>query len=346
MSASYKIVFSGQVKKNTDLSVAINQLSRLLNIPNFVCEKLFDGKAYALEKNLTSVEAVKKESSLKALGLITKVQPQKPEKENVTPANNNITRESISAGTSLQTYRFIQQKQNNNHLIYLIKNWQLMLLKIGLYFCYTALIIATSAAILTAFKLVTVANDSQINKQLLNYDNYKHYLNNQQSNSPVSAYINNNNTSYEALQEQQQINRYFADFSSAINHYAKQVNQRDVSAMGGVKLKQHLQEIDALGPQFAFWQQLTTLASALENDATNMAKLSNENPLKVQWINAVDWISQSYIREQQNPSLNIVKTTPHTTHIKLQLNLIVLLSFMCFVALLTAFLNNTLKRKI
>ncbi|MEI8620947.1 hypothetical protein P4S66_08790 [Pseudoalteromonas sp. B129b] len=50
MSATFKIVFNGQLYQNTDLTSAQEKLSQLLNIPHNIVVQLFDGKAYALKK--------------------------------------------------------------------------------------------------------------------------------------------------------------------------------------------------------------------------------------------------------------------------------------------------------
>ncbi|WFO19855.1 hypothetical protein ATS73_003430 [Pseudoalteromonas sp. H100] len=65
MSATFKIIFNGQLQQHADISLVQKQLSQFLNIPHTIAIKLFDGKSYALKKDLTSIEAVKTESSLK-----------------------------------------------------------------------------------------------------------------------------------------------------------------------------------------------------------------------------------------------------------------------------------------
>jgi hypothetical protein len=113
--------------------------------------------------------------------------------------------------------------------------------------------------------------------------------------------------------------------------------------MGGNKLKQHLQEIDELGPQFMFWQQLTQLAVQLEQDAPNLAKLADNNLAKILWINAIDWISQGYIRAQQQKEQPISQAQPTqgSTKQATQLNLVLLLTFMSFITLSIIMLKAT-----
>jgi hypothetical protein len=65
VSATFKIIFNGQLQQHADISLVQKQLSQFLNIPHTIAIKLFDGKSYALKKDLTSIEAVKAESSLK-----------------------------------------------------------------------------------------------------------------------------------------------------------------------------------------------------------------------------------------------------------------------------------------
>ena len=66
-----------------------------------------------------------------------------------------------------------------------------------------------------------------------------------------------------------------------------------------------------------------------------MSKLGNDNPDKIQWINAVDWISQSYIRQQQNKP-DALPVTPTNTQLAKSpiLDLTLLISLMSFLTLI------------
>jgi len=55
-----------------------------------------------------------------------------------------------------------------------------------------------------------------------------------------------------------------------------------------------------------------------------MSTLNNTDPNKVQWINAVDWISQRYIRQQQNGNAHPKVNQPNNAVINLTLSISVL----------------------
>jgi hypothetical protein len=220
MSATYKIVFTGKLKDNTDISTVTCQLSTLLNIPYRVCEKLFDGKAYALLKDLTSIEAVKKESSLKALGLITKVHPQTT--SHTTQPINKAPNAAHTQAPALvpHSYKLVTQPIiiNNEKREHKLKKYRAILINSLLYSCYMALLISCIFAAATAFTLFTAPKNDVTNNTHLAYENYKVYLNNQLNRSAQTPYENSSHASYEALQTQQQINDYFTQFSNSINN--------------------------------------------------------------------------------------------------------------------------------
>ena len=325
VSATFKIVFNGQLYQNTDLTSAQEQLSQLLNIPHNIVIQLFDGKAYALKKDLSSIDAVKTESSLKKLGLITKVEPQlitvisqsqnnqialtehskntdKHISESTDGKSISIQNERLDTDEAPNTAAAIKQSYNKYKLL---RNT----LKSALYFCYCALCIITLVGVVISVNALknnfgtlnnTTTNNTTTNNTTTNnlsYQNYKQYLIDQNSlNQPIQK-VTNNQTANPTLQKS---NEYFSRFSSLINSYAQSTGQADIKTMGGDKLQQHLQEIDDLGPKNEFWQQLIQLSKSLDNDKHAIGMLNNTDPAKVQWINAVDWISQSYIRQQQN----------------------------------------------
>ncbi|MEL0640831.1 hypothetical protein V6260_09480 [Pseudoalteromonas aliena] len=315
MSATFKIVFNGQLYQNTNLTSAQVKLSQLLNIPSNIVVQLFDGKAYALKKDLSSIEAVKIESSLKKLGLITKVEPQlitvisqsqnnqialtehskntdKHISESTDGKSISIQNERLDTNEAQNTAAAIKQSCNKYKLL---RNT----LKSALYFCYCALCIITIIGVVISVKALKNNFDTPNNETTnnLSYQNYKQYLIDQNSlNQPVQKVTNDK----KANPSQQKSNKYFNRFSLLINSYAQSTGQADIKTMGGDKLQQHLQEIDDLGPKNEFWQQLIQLSKSLNNDTHTMAALNNTDPAKVQWINAVDWISQSYIRQYQN----------------------------------------------
>ncbi|GAA60578.1 hypothetical protein P20652_2444 [Pseudoalteromonas sp. BSi20652] len=320
VSATFKIVFNGQLYQNTDLTFAQEQLSQLLNIPHNIVVQLFDGKAYALKKDLSSIDAVKTESSLKKLGLVTKVEPQRTTA--ISQSQNNqialtehskntdkhisestdgksisIQNKHLDTGEAPNTVPAIRQPYNKYKLL---RNT----LKSALYFCYCALCIMTIIGVVISVNALKnnfgTLNNTTINNTTTNnlsYQNYKQYLIDQNSLNQPTQKVTNSQT---ANASQQKSNEYFSRFSSLINSYAQSTGQADIKTMGGDKLQQHLQEIDDLGPKNEFWQQLIQLSKSLDNDKHAIGMLNNTDPAKVQWINAVDWISQSYIRQQQN----------------------------------------------
>ncbi|WP_346774196.1 hypothetical protein [Pseudoalteromonas sp. SA25] len=322
MSATFKIVFNGQLYQNTDLTSAQEQLSQLLNIPHNIVIQLFDGKAYALKKDLSSIDAVKTESSLKKLGLITKVEPQLISVTSQSQSQNNqialtehskntdkhisestngksisIQNERLDTDEAPNTAAAIKQSYNKYKLL---RNT----LKSALYFCYCALCIITIIGVVLSVNALknnfgTLNNETTNNTTTnnLSYQNYKQYLIDQNSlNQPTQKVTNERTTN----PTQQKSNEHFSRLSSLINSYAQSTGQADIKTMGGDKLQLHLQEIDDLGPKNEFWQQLIQLSKSLDNDKHAIGMLNNTDPAKVQWINAVDWISQSYIRQHQN----------------------------------------------
>ncbi|XQF92215.1 hypothetical protein ACOBV9_12535 [Pseudoalteromonas espejiana] len=65
-----------------------------------------------------------------------------------------------------------------------------------------------------------------------------------------------------------------------------------------------------------------------------MSALANNDPNKIQWINAVDWISQSYIRQQQNQPKAIQSTPTDTMQADSPiLDLTLIISLMSFLTL-------------
>ena len=363
VSATFKIVFNGQLYQNTDLTSAQEQLSQLLNIPHNIVVQLFDGKAYALKKDLSSIDAVKTESSLKKLGLITKVEPQlstltSQSKNNqiaLTEHNKNtdkhisestdgksisIQNERLDTGKAPNTAAAIKQSYNKYKLL---RNT----LKSALYFCYCALCIITLVGVVISVNALknnfgtlnnTTTNNTTTNN--LSYQNYKQYLIDQNSLNQPTQKVTNEQT---ANPTQQKSNEYFSRFSSLINSYAQSTGQADIKTMGGDKLQQHLQEIDDLGPKNEFWQQLVQLSKGLDNDKHVIGMLNNTDPAKVQWINAVDWISQSYIRQHQNSQTT--NNSPVTTDEPSNpiLNLTLLISMLSLFSLLVIAIKMKLR---
>ncbi|MBH0057439.1 hypothetical protein I6F65_10745 [Pseudoalteromonas sp. SWXJZ94C] len=363
VSTTFKIVFSGQLNDDADISNVQSKLSEFLSIPHYIVIKLFDGKAYALVKNLTSIDAVKTESKLKAFGLITKVEPQFP---SVIPTekntdskqiilhkasvdSDNLNREKTdSEQHNQQTNSVIKEPISNTVAATNTKNkWLTRTLKTSLYINYIILFILVISSIVIASKLITsnLATKNSSNETIENfsYTRYKQYLN-YQSIAPV-----NNNSDEKIKTDQQQINDYFILFSHSINNYADTVGQLNIEAMGGDKLKQHLQEIDDLGPQFMFWQQLTRLAKNLNDDAPYMSQFEKTDPAQIQWINAIDWISQGYIRQNQDKSQNLTQQAEPLpvalqNNSTLTLNLVLLITLMSFLTLLIILLKGKLRR--
>lgn len=333
MSASFKIIFNGQLHQNADISTVQDQLCQFLKIPHNVAVKLFDGKAYALVKNLSSIDAVKTEVQLKNFGLITKVEPhakitavEKPalSKQLIVTKNDS----AIKAATS--------KIKSISPLINSPAKLPKIALQSALFFCYSLLFICIICAAVIS---INTLQKNIISKPVdvlptLSYSNYKQYLNNQNNRTEV-AIENRDNTENLQKEPQQHINSYFTSFSSLINNYADILNQPNIESMGGEKLKQHLQEIDALGDTHLFWQQLISLAKSLNNDAYLMSLLANNDPNKIQWINAVDWISQSYIRQQQSQPKAIQSTPTDTMQADSPiLDLTLLISLMSFLTLI------------
>ncbi|WP_253188824.1 hypothetical protein [Pseudoalteromonas sp. EB27] len=363
MSATFKIVFNGQLYQNTDLTSAQEQLSQLLNIPHNIVVQLFDGKAYALKKDLSSIDAVKTESSLKKLGLITKVEPQlitvisqsqnnqialtehskntdKHISESTEGKSISIQSERLDTGKAPNTAAAIKQSYNKYKLL---RNT----LKSALYFCYSALCIITLIGVVISvnalknnFGILNNGTTNNTTTNNLSYQNYKQYLIDQNSlNQPAQKVTNERTTN----PTQQKSNEYFRRFSSLINSYAQTTGQADIKTMGGDKLQQHLQEIDDLGPKNEFWQQLIQLSKSLDNDKHAIGMLNNTDPAKVQWINAVDWISQSYIRQHQNSQT--INNSPVATYEPSNpiLNLTLLISMLSLFSLLVIAIKMKLR---
>ena len=363
VSATFKIVFNGQLYQNTDLTSAQEKLSQLLNIPHNIVVQLFDGKAYALKKDLSSIDAVKTESSLKKLGLITKVEPQlstvisqsqnnqialtehskntdKHISESTNGKNISIQNERLDTDEAPNTAAAIKQSYNKYKLL---RNT----LKSGLYFCYCALCIITIIgvgisvnALKNNFGTLNNGTTNNTTTNSLSYQNYKQYLIDQNSLNQPTQKVTNEQA---ANPTQQKSNEYFSRFSSLINSYAQSTGQADIKTMGGDKLQQHLQEIDDLGPKNEFWQQLVQLSKGLDNDKHVIGMLNNTDPAKVQWINAVDWISQSYIRQQQNSQTT--NNSPVTTYEPSNpiLNLTLLISMLSLFSLLVIAIKMKLR---
>ncbi|WP_241763419.1 MULTISPECIES: hypothetical protein [unclassified Pseudoalteromonas] len=363
MSATFKIVFNGQLYQNTDLTSAQEQLSQLLNIPHNIVVQLFDGKAYALKKDLSSIDAVKTESSLKKLGLITKVEPQlitvisqsqnnqialtehskntdKHISECTEGKSISVQSERLDTGKAPNTAAAIKQSYNKYKLL---RNT----LKSALYFCYSALCIITLIGVVISvnalknnFGILNNGTTNNTTTNNLSYQNYKQYLIDQKSLNQPAQKVTNERT---ANPTQQKSNEYFRRFSSLINSYAQSTGQADIKTMGGDKLQQHLQEIDDLGPKNEFWQQLIQLSKSLDNDKHAIGMLNNTDPAKVQWINAVDWISQSYIRQHQNSQT--INSSPVSTDEPSNpiLNLTLLISMLSLFSLLVIAIKMKLR---
>jgi len=319
VSPTFKIVFSGQLHQDADITFAQEQLSQLLKIPHDIVIQLFDGKSYALKKDLTSIDAVKTESSLKKFGLITKVEPQRTapviQSQNsqlVCPEHiqNDDKEVPLKANDKSSALQSIKAQLNTvfeqtNTKTKLLNNT----LKSALYLCYLALFIVTLFGLSTSYTVIksTLSTSDESAQSKLSYQQYKLYINKQ------------NNTKHQpqmAITEQgtktgsSENNQYFSKFVAHINSYAKTLGQANVNAMGGAKLQQHLQEIDDLGPKNEFWKQIILLAKNLNNDSHKMSALQSDDSAKIQWINAVDWISQSYIRQHQSTDKPNTKSEP------------------------------------
>jgi len=354
VGATFKIIFNGQLHQDADITSAQEQLSQLLNIPHNIVIQLFDGKAYALKKDLSSIDAVKTESSLKKFGLITKVEPQlaKPQNNQVVlsehseDTNKHISKSTHEKSTSTQSELLntdaapsknstIEQSDDKYKLL---RNT----LKSALYFCYCALFIITLLGAVISFNALknNFCTPNNVTTNNLSYQNYKQYLIDQNSLNQSVQKVTNDHTANPTLQKS---NEYFSRFSSLINSYAQSTGQADIKTMGGDKLQQHLQEIDDLGPKNEFWQQLVQLSKSLNNDTHTMAALNNTDPAKVQWINAVDWISQSYIRQHQNSQTT--KNPPVTTDEPSNpiLNLTLLISMLSLFSLLVIAIKMKLR---
>ncbi len=334
MSASFKIIFNGQLHQNADISTVQEQLCQFLKIPHNVAVKLFDGRAYALVKDLSSIDAVKTESKLKSFGLITKVEP-----------HASVRAPQSAAGTKLVVARNEPAVKKIANTITSIKKSGVnsptalpkLALQSALFFCYSLLFICLICSAVISFntlKMSMIDSSSASPSTTLNYVHYKQYLANQKKHPEVTL-PNTHNTDELNQGAQQKIDSYFARFSTHINSYAKILKQPNINSMGAERLKQHLQEIDALGTEHVFWEQLINLAKSLNNDAHVMSKLGNDNPDKIQWINAVDWISQSYIRQQQNKP-DALPVTPTNTQLAKSpiLDLTLLISLMSFLTLI------------
>ena len=216
-----------------------------------------------------------------------------------------------------------------------------------MYFCYCALCIITIIgvgisvnALKNNFGTLNNGTTNNTTTNSLSYQNYKQYLIDQNSLNQPTQKVTNEQA---ANPTQQKSNEYFSRFSSLINSYAQSTGQADIKTMGGDKLQQHLQEIDDLGPKNEFWQQLVQLSKGLDNDKHAIGKLNNTDPAKVQWINAVDWISQSYIRQHQNSQTT--NNSPVTTYEPSNpiLNLTLLISMLSLFSLLVIAIKMKLR---
>ncbi|WMS91820.1 hypothetical protein [Pseudoalteromonas sp. HL-AS1] len=224
MSATFKIVFNGQLYQNTDLTSAQEQLSQLLNIPHNIVVQLFDGKAYALKKDLSSIDAVKTESSLKKLGLITNVEPQlstvtsksqnnqialtehskntdKHISESTSGKNISIQNERLDTGEAPNTAAAIKQSYNKYKLL---RNT----LKSAFYFCYCALCIITIIGVVISVNALknnfgTLNNGTTNNTTTnsLSYQNYKQYLIDQNSLNQPTQKVTNEQAANPTLQK-------------------------------------------------------------------------------------------------------------------------------------------------
>ncbi|MBH0003866.1 hypothetical protein [Pseudoalteromonas sp. SWYJZ12] len=353
MDATFKIIFNGQLHQDADITSAQEQLSQLLNIPHNIVIQLFDGKAYALKKDLSSIDAVKTESSLKKFGLITKVEPQltKPLNnqlvltEHSEDTNKHISKSTHEKSTSAQSELLnTDAASSKNSTIEQSNKYKLLhnTLKSALYFCYCALFIITLLGAVISFNALknNFGTPSNVTTNNLSYQEYKQYLIDQNSLNQSVQKVTNDQTANPTLQKS---NEYFNRFSSLINSYAQSTGQADIKTMGGDKLQQHLQEIDDLGAKNEFWQQLIRLSKSLDNDKHAIGMLNNTDPAKVQWINAVDWISQSYIRQHQNSQT--INNSPVTTYEPSNpiLNLTLLISMLSLFSLLVIAIKMKLR---
>ena len=305
MSATFKIIFNGQLHQHANISLVQKQLSQFLNIPHTIAIKLFDGKSYALKKDLTSIEAVKKdltsieavkaESSLKEMGLITRVELHQSTaltaKQYPLALKKLTKHDDAEEHKTSNSKRTLLQKKTNSiqTIITRYKNDKVKLqrssLKSLLYLCYIALLVMTITGLTISYNLLSnTISESQSNTIIgLTYQDYKQYITEQKavSNQQKTNLSANNNA------QQSHDNEQFNRFSLLINSYADSVKQPNIEKMGGEKLNLRLQEIDDLGEKNAFWLQLINLAKSLNNDAHTMSTLNNTDPNKVQWINAV-----------------------------------------------------------
>ncbi|MFL3651819.1 MAG: hypothetical protein ACI6PR_11425 [Pseudoalteromonas sp.] len=318
MSATFKIIFNGQLHQDADITSVQEQLAQFLKIPHDIVIQLFDGKSYALKKDLTSIDAVKTESSLKKLGLITKVEPertapviQSQNSQLVCPKHIQNNDKKVPVKTNDENSA-VQSKKAQLNTVFEQTNVKTRLLsntlKSALYLCYLALFIVTLFGLSTSYTVIksTFTSDESVQSKL-SYQQYKLFLNEQNStkHQPQIA-IAEQGTKTDSTEN----NEYFSKFSAHINRYAKTLGQVNINAMGGDKLQQHLQEIDDLGPKNEFWKQLILLAKNLDNDSHKMSALQSDDSAKIHWINAVDWISQSYIRQHQSTDKPNTKSEP------------------------------------
>ena len=95
---TYKIVFKGKIAPEKDQSKLSIALARLLKLPESKAHLLFDGRSYAIKKNLELEKARYIQKKLKAAGIFTECKAEKPQHKSakISPKSklsetNNIT---------------------------------------------------------------------------------------------------------------------------------------------------------------------------------------------------------------------------------------------------------------
>lgn len=104
---SYKVLFKGQIAEEKNKEKLGVLLARFLHIRESETEQLFNGKAYALKKNLELDKAEKIQSKLASQGIITNIV-----KEKVT--HNDVSIQENKPSDLSSTFSDREQKDSEN----------------------------------------------------------------------------------------------------------------------------------------------------------------------------------------------------------------------------------------
>jgi len=98
---SYKIIFNGQISEGKDTVKIGTLLAKFLKLPESKADQLFNGKAYALKKNLNHEQALQVQGKLSSIGINTEIVKE------VSLSNTVSFQEDLKKDTSNEDFEIL-----------------------------------------------------------------------------------------------------------------------------------------------------------------------------------------------------------------------------------------------